>query len=568
MISISINAQPNAFTWKSSSNKDYISPAKDQGTQGPCHIFAAVAAVEAMCQIYYNKSQTSSEIDLSEAEIYSPCSGYGCVMGPADISQTFTYVGTNGIVDDDCFEYPDEYPFCRPICNPCSIPQYEVTIPGYQQLYLSTNQQLKRAIIDYGPIAVTMEDCSYELHGDANDLTHSVLIVGWNSLGRWHIKDSWPGGPTIDYKNIDVFSQEFNTLFFRAKYKNGASTISCSGSGCSSVFSSRTCVDSDEDGFYNWGIGDKPNGCSGPCLMDFDDDDPEKLYLDDDYNIVVDIPYITGPDLICGYDSFTFHNTLSEDFEIEGWELYPWDYFYSPASGDDDSVAYANPRPEYIGKTCTITFTISDGCGEVEYSKNFIINGPEEELVTIEVEDSYGNPPPQYSGVWLLCPNTNYYVFIENDSDCDIYDYEWIKPAGWSQYYAYDNYISINSGSNPTGTLQVKACTCCEGDNCSSNDKVVVKTQYFSQYYNCGGYFMYYPNPASTEINIELSEDVDLKEKDIALEIYDSGSNKIYLKEKVQKKMKIKTDAWKNDFYYIVLKYKGKVYSEKIKVEK
>jgi len=46
-------AQPSFFSWQrpeSGINKgnNYISPAKNQGEQSPCKIFAAVAAVEAI----------------------------------------------------------------------------------------------------------------------------------------------------------------------------------------------------------------------------------------------------------------------------------------------------------------------------------------------------------------------------------------------------------------------------------------------------------------------------------------------------------------------------------------
>lgn len=52
------NCQPSSFSWFSDDDEiryNYISPAKDQGEQSPCHIFAAVAAVEAMSHIYFNK---------------------------------------------------------------------------------------------------------------------------------------------------------------------------------------------------------------------------------------------------------------------------------------------------------------------------------------------------------------------------------------------------------------------------------------------------------------------------------------------------------------------------------
>ena len=84
---LTLLAQPSFFSWQRPQNGDnrgnnYISPAKDQGEQGPCRTFAAVAAVEAMSHIYYNKpfSYTTNGIDLSEAEIYSGCSGFGVLL--------------------------------------------------------------------------------------------------------------------------------------------------------------------------------------------------------------------------------------------------------------------------------------------------------------------------------------------------------------------------------------------------------------------------------------------------------------------------------------------------------
>lgn len=59
-VHIVLFAQPSIFSWQKGvpqmpSGFNYISPAKNQREQGPCRIFAAVAAVEAMSQIYYHK---------------------------------------------------------------------------------------------------------------------------------------------------------------------------------------------------------------------------------------------------------------------------------------------------------------------------------------------------------------------------------------------------------------------------------------------------------------------------------------------------------------------------------
>ena len=74
-------SQPTSFSWYSDDEDErnnYISSAKDQGEQGPCGIFAAVGAVEAMSHIFYNKPFNSANngVNLSEAEIYSGCLGY------------------------------------------------------------------------------------------------------------------------------------------------------------------------------------------------------------------------------------------------------------------------------------------------------------------------------------------------------------------------------------------------------------------------------------------------------------------------------------------------------------
>lgn len=188
-------SQPSSFSWynRDTVRLNYISPAKDQGEQGPCRTFAAVAAVEAMSHIYYHKPfghSSGDGIDLSEAEIYSGCSGFGASLGSASIEEALYYMDTTGIINESCFVYPIASPFFRIDCNNiCSTPSYEVNIPGSEQLNLSTAQALKRAIIDYGPIPTFLAHSGYELHESAGDENHAVLIIGWNG-SQWHIKDN------------------------------------------------------------------------------------------------------------------------------------------------------------------------------------------------------------------------------------------------------------------------------------------------------------------------------------------------------------------------------------------
>lgn len=69
LICFSLSAQPTSFSWATRHGNSYISSAKNQKVQGPCSIFAAIAGVEAMAQIYFNKGGPT--LDLSERYLYN-----------------------------------------------------------------------------------------------------------------------------------------------------------------------------------------------------------------------------------------------------------------------------------------------------------------------------------------------------------------------------------------------------------------------------------------------------------------------------------------------------------------
>ncbi|MGQ9621039.1 MAG: C1 family peptidase, partial [Bacteroidales bacterium] len=163
LFGVSLYSQPESFSWDKRHNYEnfiinYISEAKNQKEQGPCGAFAAVAAVEAVSQIYFNK--TSPMIDLSESNIYSNndstvnCPGVGC--GSIGILAPLNLINSTGIVDEDCFEYPEEplpvenstQRFCYRDCEGiiCDNPAYRVFIPhngNTGQINIQNNTQLK-----------------------------------------------------------------------------------------------------------------------------------------------------------------------------------------------------------------------------------------------------------------------------------------------------------------------------------------------------------------------------------------------------------------------------------------
>jgi len=350
-INLSLLAQPTDFTWQQRHYQyNYISCEKDQKEQGPCRIFASIAAVEAMSQIYFNKK--SAELDLSESNLYNggaQCfqGQFGCYGGgAANVEESLDFIVSDGIVDENCFMYPTEWPFCRTDCNDiCNNPSQLVTIPGYQEINIETDQELKYAIIDYGPIIIELDGVGGILHPGKGcpSCPHTVLLLGWKTESelKWHIKSSWPDDAKIFYKSFDIF--EYATDFYYVEYISGENEIECSGSDCG-IFSSRFYEDFDGDGFYNWGIGPKPDNCPGTCLMDFDDNDQSHIYLDATTYSELPTPSITGPDLICHPDSDTFYfHKLPEDLTLE-WEVTPSAYFNSPTSGTGDTIVSVTPN--------------------------------------------------------------------------------------------------------------------------------------------------------------------------------------------------------------------------------
>jgi len=585
-----LSAQPDKFTWnlRHYKNKDtlynYISDAKNQKEQGPCGAFAAVAAVEAIAQIYFNKPGTTA-IDLSESNIYSNndtcgCPGVGC--GSVGVITPLNLIKSSGIVDENCFEYPEEplpvqdnrYCYRDCDCVMCDNPAYRVFIPHWDTIpnaQIADNTQLKKAIMDFGPIIVRLEGTGLgcRLHSDDPDCEktneHTVLFIGWetksNNITYWIFKDSWPNRQDFFSDSINVF--DWRRTFYRVYPVYNGDTIRCYGSNCS-LFNSREFVDNDKDGFYNWGFDTypKPSGCPGPDKMDFDDGDPNIIFRSG--YTPLRTPFITGPSpsgTVCTSGATFMLDSVPPGFSVS-WSVSPAYCFNQPYSGNGSS-ATVYPNLSCPGKKCTITFTISHN-GSASYSKDFVIVGPREDLVSISVIDSYGGSPPKYGDIYYICPNTIYHIYYNNyDGSCSTWDYEWRLPYGWTEYWKYNNMISVNTNDYPYGMLEVYGKTCCE------NTLIKLKTQYFSDYYECGEYFMAFPNPANDYIEIDINREkmteenirTDLK---CTLTMYDKTGLVKYKTEFKGFPFRIDTGNLPEGIYFINLLYNGKTYSMRV----
>lgn len=296
----SLLAQPESFSWAdrhndgSGSYYNYISPIKNQEDNGPCNIFASIAAVEAMTQIYFNKE--SPVLDLAESNIYNN----DCGLCGTTAFYALSFIKNNGVVNETCFPYVNN---CDVDCdNICPDPLQLVTIPDFGSQTVSNVTDLKLLLMNKGPLVANISGGSAVLHGGTG-VDHAVLLIGWkydeNNNLLWELKDSWPsdkaGTTNFDLVAFNIL-QYCSTFFFVNPIYN-SNFIECDagvdGLDCS-LFSRATPVDNDGDGFFNWGwdFASKPSGASYPDLMDFNDGDDSKIYRSGD--TIYPAPEISG----------------------------------------------------------------------------------------------------------------------------------------------------------------------------------------------------------------------------------------------------------------------------------
>jgi hypothetical protein len=559
LICCSLSAQPTTFSWafrhgSTGTSYSYISPAKDQVIPGPCHVFASVAAVEAMAHIYFNKLTANPGVDLSEGIMYNN-SGYGMECDASDVSNALVYIRDEGVIDEDGFAYRSQCSYDVP--DPDSM-NYRITIPrflSYTEQEITDTLAVKKAILDYGPLVVRLSG-----YGGPNG--HSILLLGWGSgVNSWHIKDSWPGDPAIEYVTLDLFA--YYPVFFRIVPDYNNEKIQAIDGECS-YLSMETPVDDDKDGLYNWGFhASKPDGWSGISLMDFDDSKPWVGFM---YNYeVYASPTVSGPSYACsGGTAFILNNIPSELENSVSWSITPSNSC-SPSSGSG-FTAKITPA-SYIGKNCKITFSFTYN-GTTTFEKNFVINGPREDLVSISVLDSYGGTPPNYGGTHYLCPNTTYNISYNNyDTGCTTSDFEWELPYGWSEHWEYNNTVSINTNDYPYGMLEIKAETSC----CSPNDTVLVYTVYFADG-ECEGDFLIYPNPSDDFVYIDINKkkismDELSVDQEFTISVIDRSGTTKYSSRFMGLPYKLGTSNLPKGLYFINLSYKDKKSTIRLAVE-
>ncbi|MBL7201096.1 MAG: PKD domain-containing protein [Anaerolineae bacterium] len=217
---------PSSFDWRSYQGSDWMTPVKDQAQCGSCWSFAAVGAAEAAINIA--SSDAGLDRDLSEQYMVSDCSPSGTCCGGSK-SGALVYIRDSGIPDETCMPYADGSSgydgstcSCPSTCGSgctyntggnCSDKACSDRCGDWEsrlQYINSTGrvssdpQTMKQALVDIGPLAVSMGmGPSYGGYFDGDiyrcttdeGTNHAVVIVGYDDAGGyWWVRNSWGSG--------------------------------------------------------------------------------------------------------------------------------------------------------------------------------------------------------------------------------------------------------------------------------------------------------------------------------------------------------------------------------------
>ncbi len=205
-VNVPPTAIPEAFDW---SAQGKVSPVRDQDSCGSCWDFASCAAFEANF-IIRNSGARPVDVDAAEQCVLDCVPTYDCGGGWWD--EPFNLMLTRGLPNE--FDYPYTAVADKSNCrlndsNPPTV-RYRAVNWGYvdrdDTTFMPTDQAMKRAILDHGPIAVafnaTADFVQWGWNGAPGvfktqvqgDINHGIVIVGWDNNkdgGAWKIKNSW-----------------------------------------------------------------------------------------------------------------------------------------------------------------------------------------------------------------------------------------------------------------------------------------------------------------------------------------------------------------------------------------
>lgn len=266
------------WDWRNRHGKNWMTSVKNQGGCNSCWAFAAAGTIESYINLYYNQLL---DYDLSEQEFLScisyqedPCSNGGSA------NAAFNYTYFNGVVKEIDFPYQAQNSDCSlKSQNPHDIIYINGFVPfsgisgdslikknlfRAPLVYGSTPWWHLAVLVGYKKIMVGDSVCVNPVYGQGGG-TPMLISAGNPVVGEtaWLIKNSL--GTNWGYNGFGYIIEDLTQTYYTSLRNNIISNIYSD--------SDIVCEDADSDGYYFWGIGDKPASCPAWVPDEPDGDD-------------------------------------------------------------------------------------------------------------------------------------------------------------------------------------------------------------------------------------------------------------------------------------------------------
>jgi len=235
-----------------------------------CWIFGPTAHIEALTNLYYNEF---INVDLSEQ--YIACEEN--TVGRNTIYNALKHYKNEGVPDEDCLHYSASLENCDDLCT---SPSERIWIDDYTRYINPTDEETRQYLMEYGSVTAELIYFPWGTGG------HSMALIGWGVIDEdalgvtgigTPIDESWYGTTYWIFKESSGPGVHHNGFRYIIDWDNNSNiyTIDRHIVRLNRNDDDVNCFDKDGDGYYFWGIGNKPSYCDDcPAEPDGDDSDP------------------------------------------------------------------------------------------------------------------------------------------------------------------------------------------------------------------------------------------------------------------------------------------------------